>query len=115
VALERKWRYAEREYTRHLGICFPTGRNAELELGGPRVGHPRAGRSRVASRRVPPVVLANATIVFSAREVPHPFLQTTSCLIVDATSSRVIQETSVVPMGFGSNSSVLTMRKCWGR
>jgi hypothetical protein len=61
------------------------------------------------------VVLANATIVFSAREVPHPFLQTTSCLIVDATSSRVIQETSVVPMGFGSNSSVLTMRKCWGR
>ncbi len=49
------------------------------------------------------------------REVPHPFLQTTSCLIVDATSSRVIQETSVEPMGFGSNSSVLTMRKCCGR
>ena len=102
---------------RHIVV---DGVDAELELGGPRVGHPtfghsRVGRPRVASRRVPPAVLANATIVFSAREVTHPFLQATSCLIVDATSSRVIQETSVAPMGFGSNSPVLTMRKCCGR
>ena len=32
-------RHAEGEYTRHRGICIPTGRNAELELGGPRTGH----------------------------------------------------------------------------
>jgi len=37
--LERKWRHAEREYTSHRGICFPTWENAELELGGPRGGH----------------------------------------------------------------------------
>jgi hypothetical protein len=41
TTLERNWRHAEREYIRRRGICTPTGRNAELELGGPRIGHPR--------------------------------------------------------------------------
>ena len=52
AALEPRWRRAEREYTRHRGICFPTGRNAELELGGPRVGHPRVGHPRAGHSRV---------------------------------------------------------------
>ena len=37
TTLKRTQRHAERERTNHTVICFPHRKNAELELGGPRV------------------------------------------------------------------------------